>query len=106
MLRVQAFEGYYQVTRYNLAFGVSLGNYIVFGSTGLSTTSLKHEQGHQRQSLYLGPLYLLLIGLPSLLGNLYDRLFHRAWRPKDRIVWYYNQPWEKWADRLGGVERL
>lgn len=22
-----------------------------------------------------------------------------------QITWYYKQPWEKWADSLGGVER-
>lgn len=83
----------YQTMRYR--FGVSLGNYIIFGGY-YSSRDLKHEQGHQKQSLYLGPLYLLVIGLPSAIGN----LLHR-------ILWfnYYKQPWEAWADKLGGVVR-
>ena len=85
-------------------FGVSLGKYVIFGQR-FSDTDLKHERGHQKQSLYLGWLYLLLIGLPSALGNIYDQLAHQNWLVIDRIVWYYSQPWEKWADRLGGVDR-
>lgn len=79
-------------------FGVSLGSYIIFGNYPREMT-LKHEHGHQKQSWILGPLYLLVIGLPSLLGNIYSRIFHKS------AEWYYKQPWEAWADKLGGVER-
>ena len=85
-------------------FGVSLGNYIIVNKW-CGENTIKHEQGHQKQSLYLGWLYLIVIGLPSALGNLYDRIMHRAWNYQSRIKWYYSQPWEKWADKLGGVER-
>lgn len=85
-------------------FGVSLGKYIIFGQV-VNEVSLKHKQGHQKQSLYLGPLYLLLIGLPSITGNIYDRIAHRNWSYLARVAWYYKQPWEAWADKLGGVER-
>lgn len=30
-----------------------------------SEKTIKHEYGHQLQSYILGPLYLLIIGLPS-----------------------------------------
>ena len=76
-------------------FGVSLGNYIIFGGF-FNSTDLKHERGHQLQSLYLGWLYLLVIGLPSAVGNLLNRVIDFD---------YYRQPWEAWADRLGGVKR-
>lgn len=76
-------------------FGVSLGKYIIFGGY-YSVTSIKHEQGHQKQSLYLGWLYLIVIGLPSVTGNLLNRVIDFD---------YYRQPWEAWADRLGGVIR-
>ena len=85
-------------------FGVSLGNYIIFGGR-VDEISLKHEQGHQKQSLYLDWLYLLIIGLPSAIGNIYDRIAHKNWSYKERERWYYAQPWEAWADRLGGVAR-
>jgi len=90
--------------------GISLGNYIIFKDRTAynrfpTPEDVRHEYGHHRQSLYLGPLYLLIIGLPSILGNLWDRLFHRSWDWKESYKWYYNQPWEKWADKLGGVQR-
>lgn len=88
--------------------GVSLGNYIVLDVnyyTGHITNSIKHEYGHSRQSLYLGWLYLLIIGLPSACGNIIDRLFHKSWSIQKRCRWYYEQPWEKWADKLGAVQR-
>ena len=86
-------------------FGVSLGEYIIFGPRPVSRESLKHEQGHRKQSRMLGPLYLLLIGLPSITGNIYDRIAHRNWGYLARVAWYYKQPWEAWADKLGGVKR-
>lgn len=86
-------------------FGVSLGKYIIFGQV-INDLSLKHEQGHQKQSLYLGWLYLLIIGLPSITFNIADILFHKNWKTQDRIKWYYNLPWEHWADKLGNVNRF
>lgn len=89
-------------------FGVSLGSYIIFGAVSdryILWKDVKHEQGHQKQSLYLGWLYLLIIGLPSAIGNIYDRVAHKHWNYKESEKWYYAQPWEAWADRLGGVAR-
>lgn len=97
---------YYRTGRYR--FGVSLGKYIIFGAVSdryVKWQSVKHEQGHQKQSLYLGWLYLLVIGLPSAIGNIYDRIAHKYWSYEESEKWYYSQPWEAWADKLGGVER-
>lgn len=91
---------FYEVS-YNGA--VSLGEYVLIGWKNDET--IKHEYGHHRQSMYLGPLYLLVIGLPSLAGYWIDVLFHDNWEWVKRDKWYYNQPWEKWADKLGGVKR-
>lgn len=85
-------------------FGVSLGSYIIFGSRW-SEVSVKHEIGHQKQSQKLGWLYLLVIGLPSLAGNTIDRTLHKKWSSMRKTNWYYNLPWEKQADKLGGVCR-
>ena len=86
-------------------FGVSLGDYIILGQV-VNNTDLKHEQGHQKQSLYLGPSYLLLVGLPSVLGNIWDRLFHKKWSDAEREKWYYSRYPENWADKLGDVKRF
>lgn len=94
--------GNYYKTELNI--GVSLGSYIIIGN--VTETTLKHEKGHQKQSLYLGWLYLLIVGIPSISRNIYDRLFHRKWTNDERIKWYYSQFPEKQADELGRVERI
>lgn len=90
--------------------GVSLGNYVLIGTyydNRLDT--INHEYGHTRQSVYLGPLYLILIGLPSIVWNTIDRILTRtveSWTwEKSYKIYYYYMPWERWADKLGGVER-
>ena len=79
--------------------GISLGRYIFMAANYkdyLGATEA-HELGHCRQSLLLGPLYLIVVGLPSLLWA--------AWWNEGRKVDYYSFYTEKWADRLGGVSR-
>ena len=61
----------------NIPMGVSLGRYIIM-SRDYGENTRKHEQGHSVQSRRLGPLYLLVIGLPSFLGNIWDRLFKKG----------------------------
>ena len=108
-LTIKEYKGIIYVGVPNRGFGVSLGAFVLLGTVYLDRdTTIKHEYGHTIQSLWFGPLYLILIGIPSGLGNLYDKFFHtkeKGWAIKDSIKWYYNQPWEKWADKLGGVER-
>ena len=83
----------------------SLGRTIFINSSQDTETTRKHEKGHSIQSKYLGVFYLILIGLPSVIGNMIDRLFHKKWAREERLKWYYSLPWEKSADKLGGVER-
>lgn len=84
--------------------GVSLGNYIIMNREDRED-GMRHEYGHSIDSRIWGPFYLLVIGLPSALGNLYDQWFHSKWKYSDSCEWYYNQPWEKSADKKGGVDR-
>ena len=84
--------------------GVSLGQYIFLADDNLIT--IKHEHGHSIQSRRYGPLYLIVVGIPSAVcNNLWDRLFHKSWPAQRRHEWYYSRWPEKQADRLGGVER-
>ena len=87
-----------------MSSGISLGNIIILNKINYGV-SMKHEYGHSIQSRILGPLYLIVIGLPSLFGNIYDKIAHKHWSKKESVKWYYNQPWEKWADKLGHVNR-
>jgi hypothetical protein len=72
--------------------GMSLGQVILLGQA-IGPHSEAHEYGHCRQSRILGPFYLLVVGVPSLISRMF---------PSD--TWYRRWP-ESWADRLGGVER-
>ena len=86
-------------------WGISLGRYI-FMDSAYGEQDIDHEKGHSIQSLYWGPLYLIVIGIPSaVFNNLWDRLFHKNWPAGRRAEWYYSRYPEKQADRLGGVER-
>lgn len=74
---------------------ISLGSYILIGDDCLSAEIIKHEYGHYKQSLMLGWLYLLIIGIPSFMWcNL-------IWNGKSDYYSFYT---EKWANHLGGVE--
>lgn len=56
-----------------------------------------HEYGHSIQSLFLGPLYLLLVGIPSLVWAGFPPL-SRQWREGKRG--YYSFFTERLADYL------
>lgn len=77
--------------------GLSLGNYI-FLPKHYTSSILKHEYGHSRQSVMLGPLYLIIIGIPSVLHFWIYRLLGKRWN-------YYKFYTELWADKLGRVTR-
>jgi len=62
-----------------------------------------HELGHTKQSRLLGPLYLPVVGLPSISRAAYA-LVHREVTGKQWTGYYEGYP-ENWADRLGGVCR-
>ena len=62
--------------------------------------TILHTKGHRKQSRILGPLYLLAIGLPSVIWEALRTCF-KCFRKKD----YYSFFTEKWADKLAGVER-
>ena len=60
---------------------------------------IRHERGHQIQSFILGPLYLLIIGLPSII---WCRCFENYRKTND--ISYYSFYTEKWANKLGKVD--
>lgn len=85
------------VTRWNRRDGVSLGMFL-FVPRKDDPWFRVHEYGHTVQSLILGPFYLLLVGIPSLL---WSRLPHlrRKWIRGQRA--YDSVYPENWATRLG-----
>jgi hypothetical protein len=93
------FEGATLCYSSRMSGGISLGRYIVVDSRMADYTGKveRHELGHTMQSKILGPLYLLVIGLPSILWA--------AWHRKHKERSYFAFYTERWADKLGGVER-
>ena len=74
---------------------VTLGNYVFVGLNSEYRKTVKHELGHTIQSKILGPLYLIIIGIPSITYCGLRRLF-----PSLRKKNYYDFYTEKWANNL------
>ena len=75
--------------------GISLGPFS-FVSPGLAASDVKiaHEfDGHTVDSKIFGPLYLFIIGIPSLLNAIFG--FTKS---------YYDFYTEKWANKHAGLE--
>lgn len=64
----------------------------------LSNRLLVHEYGHTIQSLILGPLYLIFIGIPSTLWGFLPNLNKKR---RDEKISYFDFFTEKWANSLG-----
>lgn len=74
---------------------VSLGKYIIV-SKYRNDLTIQHEYGHCKQSMYLGPFYLIIIGIPSLIWNCISYYTNKDY------YWFYT---EKWADKLANIKR-
>ena len=79
--------------------GISLGAFIFIDENitkerAESSKFLNHEHGHALQSAFLGPLYLLIVGLPSLL---WPQVFYLRSNRMDYSSFYT----ERWADKWG-----
>ncbi|MCA9596282.1 MAG: hypothetical protein KC776_23365 [Myxococcales bacterium] len=88
---------------------VSLGHFVFWCRAResryfvLDDQTRAHEYGHTFQSRLLGPLYLPLVGVPSVMRVLYA-IAHREVTGR-RWTRYFDGYPENWADRLGGVTR-
>lgn len=77
---------------------ISLGQFIIIWGTYKNEKYVeKHEYGHTIQSHILGPLYLIAVGLPSIIWN----RFFKTYRRKNKVGYYDVYP-ENWANKLGG----
>lgn len=74
--------------------GISLGRYIIVNDWNNRYDVLSHEYGHHLQSEMLGPLYLLAVGLPSIIHNVFCNC-----EKHDHD--YYDVYPERWATNLG-----
>lgn len=82
--------------------GVTLGRYIfIWQSFSDQYMTIKHECGHVKQSRILGPLYLIIIGIPSILHAWLNDYIGCCRRHGS----YYHFYTEKTADKLMGIIR-
>ena len=81
--------------------GVTLGRYVFVNQNykDLSNVIL-HERGHVKQSRILGPLYLIIIGIPSISWAGLRRLI-----PALKKINYYSFYTENWANKLMGLNK-
>ncbi len=96
------------VTEWKHGSSVSLGLFIFVSANpyyrGIPTKEetasrlLVHEYGHTIQSLILGPLYLIVMGLPSIVWASVPGL--RKMRKKKQMS-YFAFYTERWANHLG-----
>jgi hypothetical protein len=88
---------------------VSLGHFVFWCRAResryfvLDDRTRAHEFGHTFQSRWLGPLYLPLVGVPSVMRVLYAVAYREV--TGKRWTGYFDGYPEAWADRLGGVQR-
>ena len=77
--------------------GVTLGKYVfVYHRYNELGKVVRHELGHVEQSKILGPLYLIVIGLPSIIWA----AMHKTIAPKKDYYWFFT---EAWANKLAGI---
>ena len=102
------------VTRWKSKSSVSLGMFVFvtdepyfyerlkdkYTVDQLSGRLLVHEYGHTIQSLILGPLYLVLMGIPSTLWGFLPSCNKKR---KNKSVSYFSFFTEKWANALGEI---
>lgn len=95
ILDICTFQGAVVFIKKESYSSVTLGNHI-FLSPRATDTTVRHEWGHTRQSLILGPLYLIVIGIPSIIWA----ATHRTIASNKTYDWFYT---EAWANKLGSV---
>lgn len=101
------------VTYWPLRYSMGMGRYIFitccYGKPAsadhenkLLYRTLQHEYGHCKQSLLLGPCYLPVIALPSLLWCVLPCCRHYR---QHKGISYHSFYTERWADKEAGIEK-
>ena len=89
-------QGVCQIQNWGMSSGVSLG-WWQFTSKYATVTTASHEVAHSIESVALGPLFLVLIGLPSIL---WAGIIHPYFMSDKSYYWFYT---ERITDRIAGI---
>lgn len=90
-------HGVCQIQNWGMTSGVSLG-WFQFTHPSAGKDTVSHEVGHSVQSVMLGPLYLLTVGLCSGIHALLYK-YTNIYKGKS----YYDYWCEAWANKLSGA---
>ena len=94
------------VTDWPSRYGLSLGPFVFIPQAFDAEEHdlvLVHEYGHTMQSLALGPLYLFVIGLPSLVWARSRKLTQRRKAAGRSYYDFYTERWaSSWGERTLG----
>lgn len=96
-------DDYETIYSCNIPGGISLGTIILINKYMCTKNTIAHERGHTKQSRILGPLYLIIIGIPSLIHAWINNIIRCC---DNKSTGYYHFYTEKWADKLGNVKRI
>ncbi len=96
-----------QVTEWNKGHGsMGMGMFIFLGHKGEESEKevLVHEYGHTWQSALLGPLYLLVIGLPSFTWAFLPCFVKLRKKKGIKYVDFYPESWANaWGSAVTGL---
>lgn len=102
------YEWYYNEEAKITVLKVNKGNFngnacfssgpIIFVTPNCHKEIIKHETGHSWQSIILGPLFHIVISIPSIILFIYKRIKNKS------AKFYHTHYPENWADKLGHVD--
>lgn len=80
--------------------GVTLGQYIFINQDYTDKDIIiKHECGHVKQSKILGPLYLIIIGIPSILHAALNNYIGCCWKNGEYNYYHFYTEWIFMGDK-------
>lgn len=71
---------------------------VIFTTPYCDDNTIKHETGHSKQSVYMGPLFFIIVAIPSIV-----LFWTRRIKNKD-AKWYHSHWPENDADKRGYVD--
>lgn len=81
--------------------GITLGGFIFVGTNSYAESIKPHEYGHTIQNLIWGPLFLFVIGLPSIIRAAYFNYCAEHKPEKYRTMDYESAWFEAQATKIG-----
>lgn len=89
--------------------GITLGKYIfIYQNDYNKEFTISHECGHVKQSKMLGPLYLIIIGIPSVLHAIFNDYIKCCDRQEEGYYHFFTESWanklRSWTSKLTSIK--